>query len=76
MRDGKKKREKRHVRMRILSCMSLFFFFLFGGGISCMHVWWHSRDTGWHGYMVVTKMLNCSMLRIMILNCWKDWMAA
>ena len=74
MRDGKKKREKRHARMRIFSCMSVFFFF--GGGISCMHVWWHSRDTGWHGYMVVTKMLNCSMLRIMILNCWKDWMAA
>lgn len=28
MRDGKKKREKRHVRMRIFSCMSLFFLFV------------------------------------------------
>ena len=26
MRDGKKKREKRHARMRIFSCMSVFFF--------------------------------------------------
>jgi hypothetical protein len=24
------------------------FFFL--GGIFCMHVRWHYRDTGWHGY--------------------------
>lgn len=31
MRDGKKKREKRHARMRIFSCMSVFFFFW----------WWH-----------------------------------
>ena len=29
-----------------------------------MHVRWHYRDTGWHGYMVVTKMVICSSLRL------------
>ena len=36
MRDVKKKREKRHARMRIFSCMSVFFFFLVVAFLACM----------------------------------------